>query len=280
LEYSVHVPAGSGTEGPDIAAAEASLNSVSVSSFTSLLQENIDSCVREGVLSVSVLSITAAVVNAPAATPAGSDDTQNHSVIVFIIVGLGLGCCLAFGFLILAMVWHRRQLHRQAQCKAQNRLEQVQNRLGQAQNRLEQAQAQREQAQNRLKQAQLPQATCLPPVDPVPAPSPHIPTSCHMPAEFITGLADSDFLDITLWHTTDPDLAHMERSDLDITLWHKANFDPTQSASPHIPASCHMPAEFITGLAEDYCLDISFWHTPEEYAPVEPHDTRPCTFTL
>jgi hypothetical protein len=105
VEYSIHVPADSAATVPDAGAVEASLDSVDVIIFTSLLQRFIDSSVGEDVYSIQVLAITSRVDGAPDAVPEGFDDTEGLPSF-FIIVGVG--CCVGFEFPIMALCWRAR----------------------------------------------------------------------------------------------------------------------------------------------------------------------------
>jgi hypothetical protein len=120
VEYSIYVPADSVAEYPGIDVAEASLNSVNVSAFTSLLQENIDSVFGDAVHSVSVLAIEAVVVDESSTTtaedhaidhaiPAESDGAQSSASGLLIIIVVGTGCCLGSLFVILALFLRRRR---------------------------------------------------------------------------------------------------------------------------------------------------------------------------
>jgi len=109
VEYSIYVPVDSFADSPDIDVAEATLNSVNFSSFTSLLQDNIDSNFGEAVYSVSVLAIEAVVVEDLHAIPAEPDDTQASASSVLIIIAIGIGCCIGSLLMILTLFSRRRR---------------------------------------------------------------------------------------------------------------------------------------------------------------------------
>jgi hypothetical protein len=109
LGYSIAVPEDGDAGVSDIAAAEAELDSINVSTFESMLQENIDSSVGTGLLSVSVLTITADVVDTPGAPASASDDIQGAYTIVFI--SLGVGCCPVLALVCWSLLLRRRALN-------------------------------------------------------------------------------------------------------------------------------------------------------------------------
>ncbi|CAK0882499.1 unnamed protein product [Prorocentrum cordatum] len=116
VEYSVSVPADAPADIPDLAAMQASLDSVDISSFTSLLQANIDVEVGDGVYEVAVTGITAIAINVPSVTLPEAEDridagleVEANSIIVGIVISgvVFIGC----GSLLLLLGWrsHRRQ---------------------------------------------------------------------------------------------------------------------------------------------------------------------------
>jgi len=108
LEYSIDVLADSDSDASDVNNVEASLDSVDVSSFTSLLQTNIDSSFGAGVYSVEVLVITA-VVDVSGSTPVGSDEAGISPTAVIIFIFTGVGFCVGCQFPVMALCWRRRR---------------------------------------------------------------------------------------------------------------------------------------------------------------------------
>jgi len=106
VEYSIDVPLERVADFPDTVAAEASLNSVSVSLFTSLLQENIDSSFGEGVHSVSVLAIVVVAADETNDTPAGLSGSERF---ILVITACGALCCLGCPCATLALISRRRR---------------------------------------------------------------------------------------------------------------------------------------------------------------------------
>ncbi|CAK0862469.1 unnamed protein product [Prorocentrum cordatum] len=109
VRYSIYVPSDIDAESLGIDDAEASLNSVSVSSFTSLLQKNIDSNFGEAVYSVSVLALDAVVVDDVHTVPAEPDERQGSASSVLIIIVIGVGCCLGSVFISVMLFSRRRR---------------------------------------------------------------------------------------------------------------------------------------------------------------------------
>jgi len=109
VKYGIDAPADSIAAFPDVGAVEAIMDSVDVSSFASLLQDNIDSNVGVGEYSVQVLAITSIAVEAEVAesAPEGSDDTVSSSTATLFIIG-GVGCCVGCQIPILVLFWRVR----------------------------------------------------------------------------------------------------------------------------------------------------------------------------
>jgi hypothetical protein len=112
VEYNIVVPVDSVAEFPDVFAMEEYLNSMDVSLFTSLLQENVDSNFGEGVLTVFVLIIEAVVVGVANDPLTGSGSQQAQIPLAFIVITLGscLGVAIAGWILRTMLRLHRRRL--------------------------------------------------------------------------------------------------------------------------------------------------------------------------
>jgi hypothetical protein len=111
--FSIDVPADSAADVPDAGAVEASVDSVDVNALTSLLQENIDSHVGEGLYSVQVTVLGVKSDDAGSFVPDGSDDAGSSpsSPIVFFLAAVFF--CIAFQFPFVALFWRLRRLRLQ-----------------------------------------------------------------------------------------------------------------------------------------------------------------------
>ncbi|CAK0790603.1 unnamed protein product [Prorocentrum cordatum] len=116
VEYSISVPADVPADIPDIAATQASLDSVDVNSFTSLLQANLDAQVGGEVYVVTVTGVTSIIIEDPgAALPEGGNADNSEEDAPEIIVGIVVSSAvvLVCGSLALCQVLRRHRRQRQ-----------------------------------------------------------------------------------------------------------------------------------------------------------------------
>lgn len=111
VEYSISVPTDAPDGVPDIAAAQASVESADFSSLTTLLQANLDSEVGDGAYAVTVTGITATAINVASPTPPeGGHDGGPEGGAAPIAVGIAVvsaALLLGCGSLVVVLVWRR-----------------------------------------------------------------------------------------------------------------------------------------------------------------------------